>query len=142
MVILFNVGKSSETVPEAVATNEQGQDETTQLKTPSTSSTSVAGSSRRSRIKPAVTPVARARPKNRNKDQTTTGAQHASADKRESFSHGQKTSHINDKQLLSSEEERQEGIYLFSCFYVPVQKKTCSVSSDEAVACDYKEGER
>lgn len=100
-----------DTATEAMVTSEQEQDETALCKTPSTPSISAAGSSRRSRIKPAVVPVARSRTNNAGKGKTTTGARPAAADQKEANSSGSKvhkSSNNVDKPSLSSEEGRQK----------------------------------
>lgn len=99
--------------------SEQEQDKTALCKTPSTPSITAAGSSRRSRIKPAVVPVARSRTNNASKDKTT-GVRPSAADQKEansSASKVHKSSNNVDKPSLSSEEGRQKGIVMMFFFH-------------------------
>ena len=105
-----------DTATEGMVTSQQEQDKTALGKTPSTPSISAVGSSRRSRIKPAVVPVARSRTNDASKDKTTTGVRPAAADQKEansSVSKVHKSSNNVDKPSLSSEEGGQKGIVMF-----------------------------
>lgn len=93
-----------------VSTSKQEQDKAEQLKTATSSSVAVSGSTRRSRIKPAVAPVLHARTKSTIKDKTIKAeAKHVDGDTKGtnvSSSQSHATSCTNDQFPSSEQQER------------------------------------